>query len=90
MSEPKKHTVLVTGGAGYVGAVLVPKLLADGHAVRVLDTYWFGTDVLAAVEVPSEPHGDSRRPARPGRAREGSEGLHGGHPSRLHLERPEL
>ena len=50
MSEPKKHTVLVTGGAGYVGSVLVPKLLADGHAVRVLDTYWFGTDVLAAVK----------------------------------------
>jgi nucleoside-diphosphate-sugar epimerase len=30
--------------------VLIPKLLADGHAVRVLDTYWFGADVLAAVK----------------------------------------
>ena len=46
--------MLVTGGAGYVGSVLVPKLLADGHAVRVLDTYWFGTDVLAAVK--GNPH----------------------------------
>ncbi|HJZ54648.1 MAG TPA: NAD-dependent epimerase/dehydratase [Gemmataceae bacterium] len=45
-----KHTVLVSGGAGYVGSVLVPKLLAEGHAVRVLDTYYFGDDVLAAVK----------------------------------------
>lgn len=42
--------VLVTGGAGYVGAVLVPRLLAAGYAVRVLDLYMFGTDVLDAVK----------------------------------------
>ena len=45
-----KHTVLVTGGAGYVGSVLVPKLLAEGHSVRVLDNYYFGDDVLAGVK----------------------------------------
>jgi nucleoside-diphosphate-sugar epimerase len=50
MNETRKYTVLVTGGAGYVGTVLVPKLLADGHSVRVLDTYWFGADVLADVK----------------------------------------
>ncbi len=40
-------TVLVTGGAGYVGAVLVPKLLRRGHRVKVLDLYLFGNHALA-------------------------------------------
>lgn len=40
------RTVLVTGGAGYVGAVLVPKLLARGYHVKVLDLCLFGEDVL--------------------------------------------
>ncbi|MFN6561420.1 MAG: NAD-dependent epimerase/dehydratase family protein [Nostoc sp. ChiSLP01] len=42
--------VLVTGGAGYVGAVLVPKLLQAGYGVKVLDLYLYGKDVLAAVK----------------------------------------
>ena len=42
--------VLVTGGAGYVGAVLVPKLLAAGLEVTVLDLYMYGEDVLDAVK----------------------------------------
>lgn len=41
--------VLVTGGAGYVGAVLVPKLLANGYQVTVLDSYLYGKEVLNGV-----------------------------------------
>jgi len=43
-------TVLVTGGAGYVGAVLVPKLLDKGYKVKVLDLYMYGEDVLDSVK----------------------------------------
>jgi nucleoside-diphosphate-sugar epimerase len=41
--------VLVTGGAGYVGAVLVPKLLEQGYAVKVLDLFIYGKEVLKDV-----------------------------------------
>mgnify|MGYP001617003062 FL=1 len=34
--------ILVTGGCGYVGSVLVPKLLAANHDVTVVDIMWFG------------------------------------------------
>jgi nucleoside-diphosphate-sugar epimerase len=34
--------LLVTGGCGYKGSVLVPKLLDHGHDVIVVDIQWFG------------------------------------------------
>jgi nucleoside-diphosphate-sugar epimerase len=38
--------LLITGGAGYVGSVLIPRLLAAGHHVRVLDNLMFGGHAL--------------------------------------------
>jgi len=45
-----RWNVLVTGGAGYVGSVLVPQLLDAGHSVTVLDLYLYGDGVLDAVK----------------------------------------
>lgn len=42
--------VLVTGGAGYVGAVLIPRLIREGYNVKVLDLYLYGEDVLDSVK----------------------------------------
>ena len=42
--------VFITGGAGYVGHVLVPRLLARGHKVTVYDTLFFG------CRMPNDPN----------------------------------
>ncbi len=40
------HSILITGGAGYLGSVLCQKLLAHGHRVHVLDNLLFGQHSL--------------------------------------------
>ena len=42
----EKQSVFITGGAGYVGAMLVPRLLQEGHRVTVLDLMIYGENVL--------------------------------------------
>jgi len=49
MKNPDINTVLVTGGAGYVGSVLVPLLLAAGYRVRVLDLFIYGERVFDEI-----------------------------------------
>lgn len=52
--------ILITGGAGYVGAVLVPKLLDKGYNVTVIDLMIYGEDVLPQHERLNAVKGDIR------------------------------
>jgi nucleoside-diphosphate-sugar epimerase len=70
--------VMVTGGAGYVGSSLVPKLLDAGHAVSVLDLYLYGDDLFEAYrDHPRlrEIKGDLRDPTSVARALEGCDAV---------------
>lgn len=74
----KTWNVMVTGGAGYVGSALVPKLLDAGHKVTVLDLYLYGEEVLASVRGnPNlrEIKGDLRDPAVVATALEGCDAV---------------
>jgi len=46
MSDIKFPRVFVTGGAGYIGSILVPMLLATGRKVTVLDNFMYGQTSL--------------------------------------------
>jgi nucleoside-diphosphate-sugar epimerase len=42
----KKYNILITGGAGYIGSILTPLLLNNGHKVTVIDNYKFNQSSL--------------------------------------------
>lgn len=52
--------VFITGGAGYCGSLLVPKLLAEGHKVTVFDIMYFGHSFFEAHENLTLVKGDIR------------------------------
>jgi len=58
--------ILVTGGAGYLGSVMVPRLLQEGHSVTVLDNFLFNqTSLLDCCHDPrlTIVRGDAREKA---------------------------
>jgi nucleoside-diphosphate-sugar epimerase len=73
--EKRFQHILVTGGAGYVGSNLVPKLLAAGYRVTVLDLCIYGGDVLAPHPRLRVVAGDLRNPGHVADALQGCDAV---------------
>lgn len=61
----QRFSVLVTGGAGYLGSILTPELLAAGHRVTVLDNFMYSQNSLAHLCANADfdvVNGDARAP----------------------------
>ena len=43
--------ILIAGGAGYIGSVLIPKLLERGYDIDVIELFWFGNHLPDTVGV---------------------------------------
>src|ERR1700728_2962621 len=43
--------LLIAGGAGYIGNVLIPRLLDRGYKVDVVDLFWFGNNLPRQVGI---------------------------------------
>ncbi|HEV8014452.1 MAG TPA: SDR family oxidoreductase [Stellaceae bacterium] len=78
MMANRFRRVLVTGGAGYVGSSLVPKLLDAGYQANVLDLYLYGDDIFAGLQANAnlrQVKGDLRNPADVARALDGCDAV---------------
>ncbi|MBT3331275.1 MAG: NAD-dependent epimerase/dehydratase family protein [Rhodospirillaceae bacterium] len=74
----KTMNVMVTGGGGYVGSCLIPKLLAAGHDVTVLDLFIYGMEVFNGVGEHPNLHcikGDIRDPKAVAKAVENADAV---------------
>lgn len=50
--------ILITGGAGYIGSILIPKLIENGHQVTVVDNYMYKQSALAELVINKNFHLD--------------------------------